>query len=393
METIRLPGYTREEKVKIARRFLMPRQISENGLAESEVVLSDAVLGRMVREWTREAGLRNLERTIGSVCRKLARRKAEGAKGPFRVGSRALEGLLGLPKFKDDDMDETLPPGVALGLAWTPYGGEIMHIEVTTMPGKGRLTLTGKLGDVMKESAQAALSYARSRAAAFGLDPEFADKTDIHVHVPAGATPKDGPSAGVTLVTALVSALTERPVRSDTCMTGEVTLRGRVLPVGGVKEKILAAVAYGMKRVILPAQNVRDLEEVPAELRRKIEVVPVELIDQIWPLACDMAPPAAVPQAVPDGDPAAGADAAPGSAPAAALEAAPAAAPVAAPAAALKQARAKAAGAAGRSNSKYSSVWYSAMGLEVTSTSRGYFWPNLGIISWKCFQGLPLGSL
>lgn len=182
-------------------------------------------------------------------------------------------------------MEKTLPAGVALGLAWTPYGGEILHIEVTTMPGKGKLILTGQLGDVMKESAQAALSYARSRADLFGLDPDFTEKLDIHVHVPAGATPKDGPSAGVTLVTALVSALTETPVASDLCMTGEVTLRGRVLPVGGIKEKILAAVSHGMRQVLIPKQNERNLVDIPKELLRRIKVTPVENIDDIWPQA------------------------------------------------------------------------------------------------------------
>jgi len=286
METIQLQGYTEQEKVKIARRFLMPRQTEENGLKPKDLQISDLVLSVLIREYTREAGLRNLEREIGSVCRKLARKKAEGESGPFRVTAKSLNTYLGPARFKDDEMEKSLLPGVALGLAWTPFGGEILYIEVTTMPGKGKLILTGKLGDVMKESAQAALSYARSRADKLGLDPDFAEKIDIHIHVPAGATPKDGPSAGVTLVTALVSALTNKPVSNDIAMTGEITLRGRVLPVGGIKEKILAAVANGMKQVIIPTQNKKDLADIAPELRRKIKVKTVELIDEIWPLAC-----------------------------------------------------------------------------------------------------------
>jgi len=286
METIRIPGYTQHEKVKIARRYLLPRQAKENGLLADDMQMSDVILAKLVREYTREAGLRNLEREVGSICRKLARRKAEGDKGPFRVTTTSVEKFLGPPRFRDDEMEADLPPGVALGLAWTPYGGEILHIEVQAMPGKGKLIMTGQLGDVMKESAQAALSYARAKADRFGIDPDFAEKMDLHIHVPAGATPKDGPSAGVTLVTALVSALTETPVCGDVCMTGEVTLRGRVLPVGGIKEKILAAVAHGMTTVIIPKDNERDLVDIPKDLRRRITVKPVELIDEVWPLAC-----------------------------------------------------------------------------------------------------------
>ncbi len=272
----------------IARRFILPRQIQENGLKKADVVLADTVLSQIIRDYTREAGLRNLEREVGSVCRKLARRKAEGEKPPFRVTSKALHKLLGPPRHLEEEHEKSLPPGVAVGLAWTPVGGEILHIEVATMPGKGNLHLTGKLGDVMKESAQAALSYARSRARELGLDPEFTDKRDIHVHVPSGATPKDGPSAGVTLVTALISALTNTPVCHDVAMTGEITLRGRVLPVGGIKEKILAAVAAGMTRVIIPKRNEKDLEEIPKDLRARIKVQPVEHMDEIWPLACGL---------------------------------------------------------------------------------------------------------
>ncbi|THB67898.1 MAG: endopeptidase La [Desulfovibrio sp.] len=282
METIRLPGYTEQEKIKIARRYLIPRQTEENGLKMEDVLMSDKVLSRIIREYTREAGLRNLEREIGSVCRKLARRKAEGEEGPFRVTVQSLRKLLGVSHHLDDEKEKELPPGVALGLAWTPYGGEVLHIEASTMTGKGKLTLTGKLGDVMKESAQAALSYARGRADDLDIDPEFGEKTDIHIHVPAGATPKDGPSAGITLVASLVSALTNKPLNADLAMTGEITLRGRVLPVGGIKEKILAAVAHGLTEALIPEQNAKDLHDIPAELRRKIHVTPIRHIDEIW---------------------------------------------------------------------------------------------------------------
>ena len=287
MELIQLPGYTEQEKVKIARRFILPRQIKENGLEPGDMRISDRVLARVIRDYTREAGLRNLEREVGSVCRKLARRKAEGETPPFMVTVASLDKLLGPARFLDDEREADLPPGVAVGLAWTPVGGAILHIEAATVPGKGGLQLTGKLGDVMKESAQAALTYAKSRAKELGIDPEVFEKNDIHIHVPAGATPKDGPSAGVTMVTALISLLTNTPVCSDLAMTGEISLRGRVLPVGGIKEKILAAVAAGMKRAIIPAQNMKDLRDIPKDLRGRIKVMPVERIDEVWPLACD----------------------------------------------------------------------------------------------------------
>ncbi|WP_419785610.1 endopeptidase La [Pseudodesulfovibrio sp.] len=285
MEVIRIPGYTEQEKTVITRRYIIPRQVEENGLNEDEFKISDKLVTKVIREYTREAGLRNVEREIGTLCRKMARRKAEGEKGPFSVTAKNLYELLGPPRFLDDEKELTLPPGVAVGLAWTPVGGEILHIEVTTMPGKGKLTLTGKLGDVMKESAQAALSIARAHADRYGIDPSFADKMDIHVHVPAGATPKDGPSAGVTLVTALISALTDTPISPDLAMTGEISLRGRVLPVGGVKEKILAAVSRGMKRVLIPAQNKKDLSEIPEEVLKRISIKTIEKVDEIWPLA------------------------------------------------------------------------------------------------------------
>jgi ATP-dependent Lon protease len=286
MEVIQIPGYTEQEKVKIARKYLLPRQVKENGLKMADMEMSDQVLGKTIREYTREAGLRNLEREVGSICRKLARKKAEGEPGPFKVTTKMLPKLLGIPRYLEEEKERDLPPGVAVGLAWTPVGGVILHIEVTTMPGKGQLIMTGKLGDVMKESAQAALSYARAKSDKLGIDPDFLEKRDIHIHIPAGATPKDGPSAGVTLVTALISALTNTPICSDIAMTGEISLRGRVLPVGGIKEKILAAVSAGMKRVLIPARNEKDLADVPAELRGRIKVQLIEQIDEVWPLAC-----------------------------------------------------------------------------------------------------------
>lgn len=259
LEIISLPGYTEQEKLAIAKKYLLPRQIKENGLKKDDIRLADTVLAKIIRDYTREAGLRALEREMGKLCRKLARRKAEGEKGPFAVSAVQLPKVLGIPRFQDEDKEETLLPGVALGLAWTAAGGEVLHIEASVMKGKGGLMLTGQLGDVMKESAQAALSYARAHAGELGIAPDFTETKDIHIHVPAGAIPKDGPSAGVTMVSALVSALTERPLRSDTCMTGEITLRGRVLPVGGIKEKILGAVARGLKRAVIPRQNKRIL--------------------------------------------------------------------------------------------------------------------------------------
>jgi len=286
MEVIRIPGYTEQEKVKIARKYLLPRQVKENGLKKNDMDMTDQVLAKVIREYTREAGLRNLEREVGTICRKLARKKAEGEKGPFKVTAKLLPKLLGIPRYIEEEKERELPPGVAVGLAWTPVGGEILHIEVTTMPGKGQLIMTGKLGEVMKESAQAALSYARAKSDKLGIDPAFLEKRDIHIHIPAGATPKDGPSAGVTLVTALISALTNTPICNDIAMTGEISLRGRVLPVGGIKEKILAAVSAGMKRVLIPARNEKDLADIPSDLLGKIKVKFIEQIDEVWPLAC-----------------------------------------------------------------------------------------------------------
>ncbi len=285
MEVIRIPGYTEQEKVVIARKYLIPKQLKENGLKEGMVNFTDKAIFKIIREYTREAGVRNLEREISAICRKVARKIAEGAKNKkFRILPKNVEKYLGPPRYLNEEREEELPPGIALGLAWTPTGGEILYVEVSVMPGKGKLILTGQLGDVMKESAQAALSYARSKAKSLGLDDNFFDNKDIHIHVPSGAIPKDGPSAGITIVMALLSALTNIPLRNDVAMTGEITLRGRILPVGGIKEKILAAVAAGVKEVILPAKNYKDFQEIPQELRGKIKLKTVEHIDDVWPM-------------------------------------------------------------------------------------------------------------
>jgi ATP-dependent Lon protease len=281
MEVINLAGYTSEEKLKIAKQFLMARQLEENGITKENLAFSDEALLRVISQYTREAGVRNLEREIASVCRKVARKIAEDEKGPFNVSSLNLHKFLGAPKFLPEEELEVNETGVATGLAWTSVGGEILHVEATTMKGKGNLTLTGHLGDVMKESAQAALSYARSRAKELDLDPDFYEKLDLHIHVPAGAIPKDGPSAGVTMATSLISALTRIPVRKDIAMTGEITLRGRVLPIGGVKEKTLAALRAGIKNVIVPYQNRKDLDEIPPYIRRRVNFMFVKDMDEI----------------------------------------------------------------------------------------------------------------
>ncbi len=285
MEVINLAGYTSEEKLKIAKQFLVPRQLEENGITKENITFSDEALLKIIGQYTREAGVRNLEREIASVCRKAARKIAEDEKGPFSITNLNLHKYLGPPKYLPEVELEVNEIGVATGLAWTSVGGEILHVETTTMKGKGNLTLTGHLGDVMKESAQAALSYARSRSKECNLDPDFYEKLDVHVHVPAGAIPKDGPSAGVTMATSLISALTRIPVRKDVAMTGEITLRGRVLPIGGLKEKTLAALRAGIKNIIIPDQNRKDLEDIPQYIRRKVNFVFVKNMDEILKMA------------------------------------------------------------------------------------------------------------
>ncbi len=279
MEIMNLPGYTAQEKLQIARRYLVARQLEATGLKPQQCEISDAALTAIIEDYTREAGVRNLEREIGNVFRNVAVRIAEGNEQRVRVDSDALGAILGPRRFESEVAMRTGVPGVATGLAWTPVGGDILFIEATRMPGSGKLILTGQLGDVMKESAQAALSLVKARSQQLGIMQEVLDKSDIHVHVPAGATPKDGPSAGVAMFTALASLLTGRPVRSDVAMTGEISLRGLVLPIGGVKEKVLAALRAGITTVMLPARNRRDLEEIPAEARDKLNFVWVEQAD------------------------------------------------------------------------------------------------------------------
>ncbi len=300
METIELSGYIDEEKLKIARQYLIPRQIRENGLKANDLDLTDEAILNIINFYTREAGLRNLEREIANVCRKIARKIAEGEKKVPRVTAKNLNKFLGVARILPDYDNRKDEVGVATGLAWTPYGGDVLYIEATPMEGKGNLLLTGQLGDVMKESGQAAMSYFRSRAAKFGLSENFYFSKDIHVHVPAGAIPKDGPSAGVTMASALVSALTGIPVRADVAMTGEITLRGRVLPIGGLREKSLAALRARIYTIIAPEQNQKDLDEIPKHIRRRLEFKFVKHMDEVLRLALKEYPNA---DNVPPGEP------------------------------------------------------------------------------------------
>ncbi len=280
MEVIRISGYTLQEKVHISRRYLVPKAIKANGLKRTQIKFTAEALEGIIAGYTAEAGVRNLERQIANVCRKVARGFAEGKTRPIEVTLRKLKGFLGPVKIEKDVAEHKAVPGVVTGLAWTPYGGDILFIEATRMAGKGQLILTGSLGDVMKESARAALSYLRANVAAFDLDEELFSKSDIHIHVPAGATPKDGPSAGVAIALAMLSMLQDRPVRPDLAMTGEITLRGRVIPVGGVKEKVLAAARAGIKHIMLPEKNKIDLDEIPADVKKKLTFKTVKTIDQ-----------------------------------------------------------------------------------------------------------------
>jgi ATP-dependent Lon protease len=279
MEVIELPSYTEDEKVEIARRYLVRRQLEANGLKPEQAEIAEDAIRAIVRDYTREAGCRNLERQIGGVLRNVAVRIAEGSVGRVRIGAENLHAILGARRFENEVAIRTCIPGVATGLAWTPVGGDILFVEAARATGSGRLILTGQLGDVMKESAQAALSLVKSRARQLGIDEALFEKNDIHVHVPAGAIPKDGPSAGVAMFTALVSLLTDQNVRGDTAMTGEISLRGLVLPVGGIKEKVLAAHRAGLKRVLLPARNRKDFEDIPESARETLEFVWLERVD------------------------------------------------------------------------------------------------------------------
>jgi ATP-dependent Lon protease len=285
MEVIHFPGYTEDEKLHIARRYLVPKQIKEHGLRSALLGISDSALREIIRKHTREAGVRNLERQIAAICRQVARKVVEGAEGKTSVTGRTVHDYLGPERFTFGLAEKKDEVGVATGLVWTEVGGDVVFIEATKMKGKGGLTLTGQLGDVMRESAQAAVSWIRANAASLGIDPEFSESLDLHIHVPAAAIPKDGPSAGITMATALASVLTGARVRRQVAMTGEITLRGRVLPVGGLKEKLLAAHRAGIKTVLIPKENVRDLELVPDHVRTEMEIVPVERMDEVLALA------------------------------------------------------------------------------------------------------------
>ena len=285
MEIINLSGYTNEEKIIIAEKYLIPRQFRENGLKLKQIRFKPGSIEQIISEYTSEAGVRNLEREIGSICRKIARKIAEGQKGIFNIEKDKLTGYLGITKYYPEMDQEPSQIGLATGLAWTQVGGEALYVEVTLIGGKGELIITGQLGDVMQESARAALSYARAHLSAFGVEDNIFENQDIHIHVPAGATPKDGPSAGIAMATALISVLANRPVNRFVAMTGEITLRGRVLPIGGLKEKALGALRAGIKTIIIPEKNRRDLEEIPSYVKDKIQFFPVHHMDQVLDIA------------------------------------------------------------------------------------------------------------
>jgi len=285
MEVIEFPGYIEEEKVEIANRYLIPRQLEENGIEELGLTFEPAALQRIIREYTYEAGVRGLEREIGRICRKVARMKAEGKKYPVAIAAEMIEKLLGPQQVFQSEAERTDEVGVATSLAWTENGGEIMPVEVAIIEGKGGMQMTGQMGEVMQESGQAALTYIKSRAAALKIDLDVFERLDIHVHMPEGGIPKDGPSAGITMATAIVSALTGRPIHRHVGMTGEITLRGRVLPIGGVREKVLAAHRAGLKTVLLPEKNMKDLVELPKTAKSELKIIPIKHMDDVLAIA------------------------------------------------------------------------------------------------------------
>ena len=302
MEVIRLSGYTEDEKINIAMRYLVPKQIKNHGLDEAEIGISEATIREMVRFYTREAGVRNVEREIAKICRKVVKQKvSKKTDGKVRVTPRSLQKYLGVKRFRFGRKEDQDRIGQVTGLAWTEVGGDLLTIEAAVMPGKGRPSYTGQLGDIMQESIQAAMTVVRSRVDALGIDPKFYQKTDVHIHVPEGATPKDGPSAGVGMCTALVSALTRIPVHSNVAMTGEITLRGEVLPIGGLKEKLLAALRGGIDTVLIPDENQRELTEIPANILQHLDVKPVKWIDEVFEVALQHMPtPASDREGTPD---------------------------------------------------------------------------------------------
>lgn len=291
MEIINIPGYTEYEKLQIAQLFLVPKQLNNHGFKKSDIEISEKAMKKLIREYTREAGVRGLEKEIASICRKVALTVVYSKKNKrVRITLKNLENYLGIPKYRIDQIENEDAIGLATGLAWTEIGGEVLSVETIVMPGKGKLTLTGQLGDVMQESGKAALTYARSRAAKFKIDNKFFENCDIHVHIPDGAIPKDGPSAGITMATSLISSLTEIPIRKDVAMTGEITLRGRVLPVGGLKEKILAAYQSGIKTIIIPQDNVKNLEDLPNDIKKGLKFIMVNNIDEVLKIALTRSP-------------------------------------------------------------------------------------------------------
>jgi len=285
MEVIEFPGYIEEEKLEIANRYLIPRQIEENGIRDIGLIFDLAALQRIIREYTFEAGVRNLEREIGRIARKVARLKAEGKKYPEAIVPDSIEKFLDPNQYTQPEMEKADEVGVAQAMAPTENGGEIMAVEVAVLEGKGALQMTGQLGEVMQESAQAGLTYIKSRAGTLGIDPEVFERMDIHLHMPEGSIPKDGPSAGITIATAMISALTGRPVYRQVGMTGEITLRGRVLPIGGVREKVLAAHRAGLRTVLLPEKNLKDLHDIPKTVKADLKIVPVTHMDQVVEVA------------------------------------------------------------------------------------------------------------
>ncbi len=285
MEIITLSGYTDEEKNVISEKYLIPRQIRENGIKPKDIQISSAALQQIISEYTSEAGVRNLEREIGTICRKVARKIAEGKKSPFAVSKTSLKNYLGIPKYITEMDQEESQVGLCTGLAWTHVGGEVLYVEASLIGGKGEMIITGQIGDVMQESARAALSYARSRLAEFGIEENIFETQDVHIHVPSGATPKDGPSAGIAMATALISLLSKKPINKYVAMTGEITLRGRILPIGGLKEKALGALRAGIKTIIIPEKNKRDLEEIPLYVRKKISFIPVKNMSEVLDIA------------------------------------------------------------------------------------------------------------
>jgi ATP-dependent Lon protease len=281
MEIIRLHGYTEQEKYNIAKNFLIPKQIKFNGLSEKKVKFSKNAIMTIIRRYTREAGVRNLERKFSAICRKIAKQIVKKEKVSLNIGADSVKKYLGVYRFRHGEIEKEDKIGMCTGLAWTRAGGEILCIETLVMPGKGEILMTGKLGDVMKESARAAISYVRSKAKELGIDENFHKKFDIHIHVPEGAIPKDGPSAGIAMCTSIISALSKKPIYKDVAMTGEITLRGSVIPIGGLKEKILAALRGGIKKILIPKENEKDLAEISKKILSKLDIVPIEYMDEV----------------------------------------------------------------------------------------------------------------